>query len=108
MADVSEADRAVAGEYLAPKGELSIAGSLAFGRLHLLPVVIAYLNEHPDVDVRLSLTDPRHDLLADGMEDLRDRPFSERRQRLEAFIARYKDTFFAELAKARLSELTGK
>jgi DNA ligase-1 len=32
-----------------------------------------------------------YDLLADGMEDLRDLPFSERRKRLEAFIARLND-----------------
>jgi DNA ligase 1 len=29
-----------------------------------------------------------YDLLADGAEDLRERPFAERRQRLEAFVAR--------------------
>jgi DNA ligase 1 len=32
-----------------------------------------------------------YDLLADGSEDLRERPFAERRLRLESFIARLKD-----------------
>jgi DNA ligase 1 len=33
-----------------------------------------------------------YDLLVDGEEDLRDRPFAERRARLETFIARLRDT----------------
>jgi DNA ligase-1 len=33
-----------------------------------------------------------YDLLADGDEDLRERPFAERRARLESFIARLRDT----------------
>jgi DNA-binding transcriptional LysR family regulator len=68
MEQVSEADRAAAGEYVKPKGELMIAGSLAFGRIHLLPVITAYLAQHPDVDVRLALSDSRHDVIAEHID----------------------------------------
>jgi DNA-binding transcriptional LysR family regulator len=55
--EVAEAERAAAGEYSAPQGELVIAAPLAFGRQHVLPVVDAFLLEVPAVDVRLVLGD---------------------------------------------------
>lgn len=57
LEDVVEAERNVAGEYSAPRGELVIAAPLVFGRLHVLPVIAEFLGLHPDVDVRLSLGD---------------------------------------------------
>ncbi|WP_421916106.1 LysR family transcriptional regulator [Mesorhizobium sp.] len=55
--DVGEAERTVAGEYSTPTGELIITAPIVFGRLHVLPVVIAFLSAYPGVDVRLTLTD---------------------------------------------------
>ena len=55
--DVDGAERAVAGEYDAPRGELAITAPIVFGRLHVLPVVNAFLRAHAEVDVRLSLGD---------------------------------------------------
>jgi DNA-binding transcriptional LysR family regulator len=55
--DVAEAERAVAGEYAAPKGELIITAPLVFGRLHVLPVVVECIKAYPEVDVRLVLND---------------------------------------------------
>ena len=55
--EVAEAERAAAGEYSAPQGELVIAAPLAFGRLHVLPVIAAFLLEVPTIDVRLVLSD---------------------------------------------------
>ncbi|NMK45887.1 LysR family transcriptional regulator [Achromobacter sp. Bel] len=54
---VGEAERAAAGEYAAPKGELVLTAPIVFGRLHLLPVVAAFLKTYPDIDVRMVLTD---------------------------------------------------
>ena len=53
--DVAEAERAAAGEYSAPRGELVITAPLVFGRLHVLPVVIDFLKAYPEIDVRLML-----------------------------------------------------
>ena len=55
--DVEEAERAAAGEYSAPKGDLVITAPIVYGRLHVLPVVSEFLRAYPDVDVRLLLGD---------------------------------------------------
>ena len=39
LEDVGEAERAAAGEFRAPKGDLIITAPIVFGRLHILPVV---------------------------------------------------------------------
>jgi DNA-binding transcriptional LysR family regulator len=57
LEEIGEAERAAAGEYVAPRGDLAITAPIVFGRLHVLPVVIAFLAAYPDVDVRLALSD---------------------------------------------------
>jgi DNA-binding transcriptional LysR family regulator len=57
LEDVDQAEREAAGEYAAPKGKLIVACYVAFGRVHLLPVLAEFLAAYPDVDVRLTLTD---------------------------------------------------
>lgn len=51
--DVGEAERAASGEYSAPKGELVITAPIVFGRLHVLPVVCAFLVAYPDITTRM-------------------------------------------------------
>ncbi len=69
-------------------GELLI---MREGRVQSFNVLQQRLNRKA-VNAKLLLEFPAHlrayDLLADGGEDLRDRPFAERRARLEQFIAR--------------------
>ena len=55
--DVDGAERAVAGEYDTPRGELAITAPIVFGRLHVLPVVTDFLRANAAVDVRLALGD---------------------------------------------------
>ena len=55
--DVDGAERAVAGEYDTPRGELAITAPIVFGRLHVLPVVNEFLRANAEVDVRLALGD---------------------------------------------------
>lgn len=57
LEEVGEAERAAAGEYAAPKGELVLTAPIVFGRLHVLPVVADFLKTYPDIDVRMVLTD---------------------------------------------------
>ena len=57
LAQVDEAERAAAGEFQDPRGELIVTAPLAFGRLHALPVIEAFLAAHPRIDVRLLLSD---------------------------------------------------
>ncbi|MBZ9678321.1 LysR family transcriptional regulator [Mesorhizobium sp. ES1-1] len=55
--EVGEAERIAGGEYNAPTGELSITAPIVLGRLHVLPVVTAFLAAYPQVNVRLALGD---------------------------------------------------
>lgn len=57
LEDVGEAERAAAGEYSVPKGDLIITAPVVFGRLHVLPVAIDFLKAYPDIDLRLLLAD---------------------------------------------------
>ncbi|MBC2776923.1 LysR family transcriptional regulator [Parasphingopyxis marina] len=66
--DVDEAERAAAGEYVAPRGELILAAPLAFGRLHMTPVVADFLAAYPDIDVRMLLADRLAHLLDDHID----------------------------------------
>lgn len=42
LEEIAEAERAASGEYSAPKGELIITAPIVFGRLHVVPVVVAF------------------------------------------------------------------
>ena len=57
LEQVSDAERAAAGEYETPRGELNVTAPLAFGRIQVLPVVNAFLADFPEIKVRLQLSD---------------------------------------------------
>lgn len=57
LEQVSEAERAAAGEYTEPRGDLVVTAPTMFGRLHVLPVVTQFLAAYPDVAIGLALTD---------------------------------------------------
>jgi DNA-binding transcriptional LysR family regulator len=57
LEQLHEAERAAAGEYVEPKGDLVVTAPMMFGRLHVLPVVTAFLAEFRAVSVALMLTD---------------------------------------------------
>jgi len=62
LEDLGEAERAAAGEYSAPRGDLAITAPIVFGRLHVLPVVTAFLSAYPDINIRIALGDRVVDL----------------------------------------------
>jgi DNA-binding transcriptional LysR family regulator len=66
--EIEEAERAAAGEYAAPRGDLAIGAPVVFGRLHVLPVVTEFLAAYPDIDVRLALADRVVNLNEDGID----------------------------------------
>lgn len=63
LADLEEAERAASGEYRAPRGDLLVTAPIAFGKLHVLPVLLAFLRAYPQVNVRLALADTVVDLI---------------------------------------------
>jgi DNA-binding transcriptional LysR family regulator len=52
-----EAERAAAGEYRVPRGDMLITAPIMFGRMHVEPVVLDFLKAFPDINVRLVLAD---------------------------------------------------
>jgi len=68
LADVTEAERAAAGEYTAPTGELIVTAPVGLGRLHLIPILTEFFRAYPDIDVRLALADRVMSLLQDQVD----------------------------------------
>jgi DNA-binding transcriptional LysR family regulator len=66
--EVEEAERAASGEYRTPKGNLAITTPVVFGRLHVLPIVLEFLQVYPEIDVRMVLVDRVIDLLEDHVD----------------------------------------
>jgi DNA-binding transcriptional LysR family regulator len=68
LADVEEAEQAVEGERTRPGGRLVISAPVGFGRLHVSPVVSAYLKRFPEVGADLRLSDRMVNLVEDGVD----------------------------------------
>ena len=54
---VDDAERAVSGEYRIPKGDLAVTAPWGLGHMHLVPIVVEFLDAYPEIAVRLVLTD---------------------------------------------------
>ncbi|MBR9826114.1 MAG: LysR family transcriptional regulator [Alphaproteobacteria bacterium] len=57
LEEVDAAERQLAGEFHAPRGELILTAPICFGQLHVLPVVEAFLAAYPEINIRLMLSD---------------------------------------------------
>jgi DNA-binding transcriptional LysR family regulator len=68
LADVEEAERAAEGEGTRPSGRLVVSAPLGFGRLHVSPVMSAYLKRYPEVSGELRLEDRMISLVEDGID----------------------------------------
>ncbi len=65
---VEEAERAASGAYAKVKGQLVVAAPIVFGRLHVVPVVAAFLDQHPEVDIQLRLGDRNVNLIEEHVD----------------------------------------
>jgi DNA-binding transcriptional LysR family regulator len=68
LEEVSDAERKAASEQSAPKGELVLTAPIVFGRLHVLPVVSAFLSIYPDINIRMLLSDRNAHLLENDID----------------------------------------
>jgi len=68
LEEVGDAERAATGEYTTPKGDLAITAPVVFGRLHVVPVVAAFLSLYPEINVRLVLADRVVNLLEEHID----------------------------------------
>jgi DNA-binding transcriptional LysR family regulator len=68
LADVEEAEASIQDERTRPSGRLVVSAPVGFGRLHVSPVLTAYLKRHRDVSAELRLEDRMINLVEEGVD----------------------------------------
>jgi DNA-binding transcriptional LysR family regulator len=68
VADVEEAEGTAEHERIRPTGRLVVSAPVGFGRLHVSPVMSAYLTRYPEVAGELRLADRMINLVEDGVD----------------------------------------
>lgn len=69
LEDLDAAERQASGDYGALRGGLHVTAPVAFGERHLLPIILEFLKEQPEINLRLTLAD-RQISLADEHVDV--------------------------------------
>jgi DNA-binding transcriptional LysR family regulator len=65
---IEEAEAGVADISRRPRGSLHVAAPLGLGKRLIAPLVPAFKDQYPEIDVRLRLSDRRVDILAEGLD----------------------------------------
>jgi DNA-binding transcriptional LysR family regulator len=68
LEDIDGAERRVRGEDAEPRGDLTVAAPILFGRLHVLPIVNQILGERRALSVRLILSDRNVHLVEESVD----------------------------------------
>jgi DNA-binding transcriptional LysR family regulator len=68
LASIEEANEAAAGVNSAPKGNLSVTASVLFGKKYVMPCILRYLNEYPQVEVSALFLDRVVNLVDEGID----------------------------------------
>src|ERR1700692_3257101 len=68
LSDVEEAEGSAQDERRRPSGRLVVSAPIGFGRLHVSPVMSAYLKRYPEVSGELRLSDRVINLVEDGVD----------------------------------------
>ncbi|MBJ2154283.1 LysR family transcriptional regulator [Variovorax sp. IB41] len=68
LADIEEAESAAAGTHAAPQGQLTVTSSVNFGRMYVSPIVRAYLEQFPKVDINCWFMDRMVNLVDEGVD----------------------------------------
>ncbi|CAI0718423.1 D-malate degradation protein R [Serratia entomophila] len=68
LSEVDEAETAINTRRRTPRGRLRLDLPVAFGRLHILPILGEFLRQWPEVDVDVTFSDDYSDLVRDGID----------------------------------------
>jgi DNA-binding transcriptional LysR family regulator len=68
LADVDESVAHARGAHAAVRGGLLVTASVMFGRMHVTPILLGFLDEHPDVRIRALLVDRVVDIVEEGID----------------------------------------
>lgn len=68
LASITEANEAAAGVNSSPKGNLSVTASVLFGKSFVMPCIVEYLKQFPEVEVSAYFLDRVVNLVDEGMD----------------------------------------
>lgn len=68
LADIEETEAAASGSFSTPTGTLTISASVMFGQIYVLPILMAYLDQHPKVTVRSLFVDRVTNMIEEGID----------------------------------------
>ncbi|WP_157264303.1 LysR substrate-binding domain-containing protein [Azohydromonas aeria] len=68
LSELDEAEAVARGAHVEPQGLLSITASVLFGRLHVAPILLDFLHQHPRVSVRTLFVDRIVNLVDEGFD----------------------------------------
>ena len=68
LESVQAADDAVGGINAAPRGKINITAPVLFGRKHVMPVIVEYLNAYSDTEVETLFVDRVVNLVEEGLD----------------------------------------
>lgn len=68
MDQIEHVERRASGEYTAPRGELRLTTSIEFGRLVMLPLLMPFLEEYPEIAVDVISVDGTLQLIEDHLD----------------------------------------
>ncbi|WP_414156911.1 LysR family transcriptional regulator [Pseudomonas sp. BNK-15] len=68
LASISEANEAAAGINATPKGELAVTAPILFGKKFVMPSIVRYLQQYPEVDVSAYFLDRIVNMVEEGMD----------------------------------------
>jgi DNA-binding transcriptional LysR family regulator len=68
LGELADSERVLSGMLAEPRGELSVSAPVAFGQMHVQPVVAELLARWPALDVRLQLLDRNVRLIEEGID----------------------------------------
>ena len=68
LQELQEAEESAAGIHASPRGLLVVTAPQVFGDLHVMPAMLDYLAENPDVEIRALLVDRNVSLLDEGVD----------------------------------------
>lgn len=68
LSDIVEAEAAAGGAYATPTGTLSVTAPLLFGQMHVLPILMEYLDVYPSMAVRTLFIDRSVNIIDEGID----------------------------------------
>lgn len=68
LADYADFERSAVGELEEPRGRLTLTAPILFGRLHVLPIVQAFADRYPAVEMNILLLDRVVSLIDEGID----------------------------------------